>query len=156
MAIHYYTKETLDALREEHTILQEKTIPAASTAVADAREKGDLKENAEYHAAREQLSFLQGRKAELASILANAVIMDEKQVNTSQVSILTKVTVRDKKLNKEITYQIVSHAAANLKERKISINSPIGQGLLGKKKGEEVTISTPMGNKVYEIVNIQV
>lgn len=156
MTIHYYSQETLDALKEEYAHLEEKELPQASAAVGDARAKGDLKENAEYHAAREHLAFLQGRKAELESILAAAVVMDEQQINTSRVSILTRVTVRDKKHNKEITYQIVSHAAANLKEKKISVNSPIGKGLLGKKKGEEVTISTPIGDKVYEILDIQV
>jgi len=155
MTIHYYTQETLDSLKEEHAHLEEKEIPEASAAVGDARSKGDLKENAEYHAAREQLAFLQGRKAELESILAGAAVMDAQQINTSQVSILTKVTVLDKTHHKEITYQIVSHAAANLKEKKISINSPIGRGLLGKKKGEKVTISTPIGDKVYEILDIQ-
>ncbi|MEM9569419.1 MAG: transcription elongation factor GreA [Bacteroidota bacterium] len=156
MTIQYYSQETLDALKEEHAHLEEKELPEASAAVGDARAKGDLKENAEYHAAREHLAFLQGRKAELESILAAAVVMDEQQINTSRVSILTRVTVLDKKHNKQITYQIVSHAAANLKEKKISVDSPIGKGLLGKKKGEKVTISTPIGDKVYEILDIQV
>ena len=151
----YYTREGLAKAKEELTQLQQEELPKASKRVAEAREKGDLKENADYHAAREQLVFLQHRIALLRDDIARSIVIDEEKINTSVVSILTKVSLKNIKDGKHVVYQIVSEKEADLKAGKVSINSPVGRGLLGKKKGETVTIQIPAGNISFEIIKIE-
>jgi transcription elongation factor GreA len=135
-----------------------KTVerPAASKAIAEAREKGDLKENAEYDAAKEAQGLLEARISRMESELANARILDASEIDTSKVSILTKVTITNKATKKSMTYQIVSEKEADLKLQKISVTSPIGKGLLGKKVGDEAEIQAPNGKIVFTIDQISI
>jgi transcription elongation factor GreA len=130
--------------------------PAASKAIAEAREKGDLKENAEYDAAKEAQGLLEAKISRMESELATARILDATTIDTSKVSILTKVTITNKATKKSMTYQIVSEKEADLKLQKISVTSPIGKGLLGKKVGDEAEIQTPNGKIVFQIDNISI
>ena len=135
-----------------------KTVerPAASKAIAEAREKGDLKEDAEYDAAKEAQGILEAKISRMETELANARIVDASTIDTSKVSILTKVTITNKVTKKSMTYQIVSEKEADLKLQKISVTSPIGKGLLGKKVGDEAEIQAPNGRVVFTIDNISV
>lgn len=128
--------------------------PAASRAIAEAREKGDLKENAEYDAAKEAQGLLEAKIASLEGALANVRVLDESNIDTSKVSILTKVTLTNLKTNKQVTYQLVSEKEADLKAGKISITSPIGQGILGKTVGETAEVIAPAGKLQFKIDNI--
>ena len=142
-------------LREE--LLELKTIirPQISEAIKEAREKGDLKENAEYHAAREQQSFAEGRIKDIEGKLSNAQIIDITRMPVSDKVIFgTTIIVADEN-NNEITYKIVGEDEADLKKGKISVTSPISRALVGKSEGDEVTIKTPSGNIVYEIVEVK-
>ena len=142
-------------LREE--LLELKTVkrPEISEAIKEAREKGDLKENAEYHAARELQSFAEGRIKDIEGKLSNAQIIDITRMPVSDKVIFgTTVVVADEN-NKEITYKIVGEDEADLKKGKISVTSPISRSLVGKSEGDEVTIKTPSGNIVYEIVEVK-
>jgi transcription elongation factor GreA len=130
--------------------------PAASKAIAEAREKGDLKENAEYDAAKEAQGLLEAKISRMEAELATARILDATTIDTSKVSILTKVTITNKATKKSMTYQIVSEKEADLKLQKISVTSPIGKGLLGKKVGDEAEIQTPNGKIVFQIDNISI
>jgi transcription elongation factor GreA len=130
--------------------------PAASKAIAEAREKGDLKENAEYDAAKEAQGLLEAKISRMEAELATARILDATNIDTSKVSILTKVTITNKATKKSMTYQIVSEKEADLKLQKISVTSPIGKGLLGKKVGEEAEIQAPNGKIVFTIDNISI
>src|SRR5438046_6919957 len=134
--VNYLTKETLDSLRVELQRMKGVERPAASRAIAEAREKGDLKENAEYDAAKEAQGMLEAKIKQLESIIATARILDESNINTDKVSILTKVSLTNLATKKKVTYQIVSEKEADLKLSKISASSPIGKGLLGKAVGE--------------------
>src|SRR5690606_28372905 len=134
-AIQYVTKETLEQMKEELQRLKSVERPAASKAIAEAREKGDLRENAEYDAAKEAQGLLEAKIAALETALANARVVDESTIDTSKVSILTKVKLTNLKTNKQVTYQLVSEQEADLKAGKISVNSPIGKGILGKSVG---------------------
>jgi transcription elongation factor GreA len=154
MAIHYMTKEGYEALERELKYLSTVRRKEVANAIAEAREKGDLSENAEYHAAKEEQGHLEAKIAELETRLANARIMDESKVDTSKVGILSKVEVLNKKMNKKMTFIVVSEAEANLKENKISSNSPIGAALLGKKVGEIAKAQTPGGIMEFEILSI--
>lgn len=129
----YVTKETLEQMRVELQHLKSVERPAASRAIAEAREKGDLKENAEYDAAKEAQGLLEAKINRMETELASARILDASTIDTSKVSILTKVTITNKATKKSVTYQIVSEKEADLKMQKISVTSPIGKGLLGKK-----------------------
>ena len=131
--IQYITKETLEQMKAELQHMKGVERPAASRAIAEAREKGDLKENAEYDAAKEAQGLLEAKIAMLEGQIASARIVDESAIDTSKVSILTKVKVINLNTKKELTYKIVSEKEADLKAGKISITSPIGKGLLGKK-----------------------
>jgi transcription elongation factor GreA len=135
-----------------------KTVerPAASRAIAEAREKGDLKENAEYDAAKEAQGLLEARISRMETELANARILDASEIDTSKVSILTKVTITNKATKKSMTYQIVSEKEADLKLQKISVTSPIGKGLLGKKVGDDAEIQAPNGKIVFHIDHITI
>lgn len=126
----------------------------AAKAIAEAREKGDLSENAEYDAAKDAQGLLEAKINELEKALANARVIDESSLDTSKVTILSKIRLKNLKVNKEITYQLVSETEANLKEKKISVNSPIGQGLLGKEVGDVAEIQTPGGKMQFEILEI--
>jgi transcription elongation factor GreA len=152
----YVTKETLEQMKTELHKMKTVDRPAASKAIAEAREKGDLKENAEYDAAKEAQGLLEARISRMETELANARILDASEIDTSKVSILTKVTITNKATKKSVTYQIVSEKEADLKLQKISVTSPIGKGLLGKKVGDEAEIQTPNGRIVFQIDNITI
>jgi transcription elongation factor GreA len=128
--------------------------PAASRAIAEAREKGDLKENAEYDAAKEAQGMLEAKIKQLETVIATARIVDESTIDTSKVSILTKVTLTNLATKKQVTYQIVSEKEANLKEQKISAASPIGNGLLGKAVGDIAEIKVPAGLIKFKVEKI--
>ncbi len=153
---NYLTKEGYDKLKAELDELKSKGRADAAKAIAEAREKGDLSENAEYDAAKEAQGLLEFKINELEKELSNARILDASQVDTSQVTVLSKVTIKNVKNKKEITYQLVSETEANLKAKKISVTSPMGKGLLGKKVGEVAKVETPRGNLEFEIVHITV
>jgi transcription elongation factor GreA len=152
--ISYYTQEGLDKLKSELLHLERIERPNATKAVAEAREKGDLSENAEYDAAREAQGLLELKISKLKDIIANARLVDESQIDLSKVSILTSVKIKNLKNGALMKYTIVAENEANLKEMKISIDSPIGKGLLGKKVGDKVDISVPAGVIPFEIIEI--
>jgi transcription elongation factor GreA len=128
--------------------------PAASKAIAEAREKGDLKENAEYDAAKEAQGILEARIAALEGAMANVRVLDESSIDTSKVSILTKVALTNLKTNKQVVYKVVSENEADLKAGKISVTSPIGKGILGKKVGETAEVIAPAGTLNFRIDSI--
>lgn len=156
MSVMYVTKETLEQMKAELHKMKTVERPAASRAIAEAREKGDLKENAEYDAAKEAQGLLEARISRMETELANARILDASEIDTSKVSILTKVTITNKATKKSMTYQIVSEKEADLKLQKISVTSPIGKGLLGKKVGEEAEIQAPNGKIIFHIDHITI
>ncbi|MBM3414774.1 MAG: transcription elongation factor GreA [Bacteroidetes bacterium] len=152
--IQYVTKETLAQMKAELRRMRAVDRPAASKAIAEAREKGDLKENAEYDAAKETQGLLEARIAALEGVLANARVLDESAIDTSKVSILTKVTLTNLKTHKQVVYKIVSENEADLKAGKISVTSPIGKGILGKKAGETAEVVAPAGTLNFRIDSI--
>ncbi len=154
--IQYVTKETLENMKAELQRMRGVERPAASRAIADAREKGDLKENAEYDAAKEAQGMLEAKIAQLEGQIATARILDESNIDTSKVSILTKVKVINLNTKKEVTYQLVSEKEADLKVGKISVTSPIGKGLLGKTVGEIAEVQAPAGLIKFKVENITV
>lgn len=156
MAYNYMTKEGYEKLKAELDELKSDGRAKAAKAIAEAREKGDLSENAEYDAAKDAQGMLEAKINELDRIMANARILDESELDTSNVTILSNVRMMNKRSNKEITYTLVSKAEADLKAKKISVDSPIGQGLLGKAVGDVVDITTPGGNISFEILEISV
>jgi transcription elongation factor GreA len=143
--ILYVSRETLELMKAELQRLKSVDRPAASRAIAEAREKGDLKENAEYDAAKEAQGLLEARIKKFEGDLANCRILEAVNIDTSKVSILTKVKITNLGTKKSMTYQIVSEKEADLKLSKISVTSPIGKGLLGKKVGEVAEIMAPTG-----------
>jgi len=143
--ILYVSRETLELMKAELQRLKSVDRPAASRAIAEAREKGDLKENAEYDAAKEAQGLLEARIKKFEGDLANCRILDAVDIDTSKVSILTKVKITNLGTKKSMTYQIVSEKEADLKLSKISVTSPIGKGLLGKKVGEVAEVIAPTG-----------
>jgi transcription elongation factor GreA len=155
MAI-YLTKDGYENLKKEVHTLKTKGRADAAAAIAEAREKGDLSENAEYDAAKEAQGLLEKKISELDDMLANAKILDESEVDTSKVSILTTVEVRNLKVNKNFTYTLVSEKEADLKTGRISISSPIGKGLLGKKVGDKTIVTTPAGPIEFEVLKISI
>lgn len=156
MSVQYLTKESLEKLQAELQKMKGVDRPAAARAIAEAREKGDLKENAEYDAAKEAQGILEAKIKQLEGVIANARIVSEKDIDTSKVAILTKVTVTNMATKKTITYQIVSEKEADLKAGKISVTSPIGKGLLGKVVGEEAEVNVPAGVIKFRIEEITV
>jgi len=150
----YVTKETLEQMKAELHHMKAVERPAASRAIAEAREKGDLRENAEYDAAKESQGILEAKIKKMESDLANARILGTDDIDTSKVSILTKVTVTNVTTKKSMTYQIVSEKEADLKSGKISVTSPIGQGLLGKEVGQVAEVKAPAGMLKFKIDNI--
>jgi transcription elongation factor GreA len=150
------TREGYERLKADLEELKTKGRAEAARAIAEAREKGDLSENAEYDAAKEAQGMLELRINDLEKQLSSARILDASSVDTSQVTVLSKVTIENVKNKASITYQLVSESEADLKAKKISVNSPMGQGLLGKKVGEVALVKTPNGNIEFKIVNITV
>lgn len=156
MSIQYVTKETLERLQAELQQMKSVERPAAARAIAEAREKGDLRENAEYDAAKEAQGILEAKIKQLEGVIANARIVDESSIDTSKVAILTKVTVTNLATNKQLTYQIVSEKEADLKAGKISVSSPIGKGLLGKVVGDVAAVQVPAGVVKFRVEAITV
>jgi transcription elongation factor GreA len=156
MSVQYVTKETLERLQNELQHMRGVERPAASKAIAEAREKGDLKENAEYDAAKEAQGMLEAKISQLEGVLATARVLDESTIDTSRVAILTKVTITNLATKKKITYKIVSEQEADLKEGKISVTSPIGRGLLGKEVGEVAEVQVPAGVVKFKVEEITV
>lgn len=154
--IQYVTKNTLKQMKEELQRMKGVDRPAASRAIAEAREKGDLKENAEYDAAKEAQGILEAKIAALEGVLANVRVLDESSIDTSKVSILTKVTLTNLKNKKQVTYQIVGEQEADLKAGKISVTSPIGKGVLGKAPGEVAQVKAPAGILEFRIDEITI
>lgn len=154
--IAYLTKEGYHKLVAELDDLKTRGRQEVARAIAEARDKGDLSENAEYDAAKDAQGMLELKINELESVLAKARIIDESQLDTSKVVVLSKVTIKNLKTKKEIEYQLVSETEANLKERKISVSSPMGEGLLGKKVGEVAEVHTPGGVMEFEVISIRV
>lgn len=152
----YFTKDALEQLKSDLQRLKAVERPAASKAIAEAREKGDLRENAEYDAAKEAQGLLEAKIQKLEGDLVNARIIDESSIDTSKVSILTKVTVTNLANKKQMTYHLVSEKEADLKLGKISVTSPIGKGLLGKQKGEIAEVQVPAGRLQFKVENITV
>jgi len=152
--IQYVTKETLEQMKQELQRMKGVERPAASRAIAEAREKGDLKENAEYDAAKEAQGLLEAKIAALEGSLSNIRVLDESAIDTSKVSILTKVTLTNLGTKKQVTYKIVSEKEADLKSGKISVTSPIGKGILGKHIGETAEVQAPAGVMKFKIENI--
>ncbi len=152
----YVTQETFDKMREELQRMKSIDRPAASRAIAEAREKGDLKENAEYDAAKEAQGMLESKIKQLEVAVSNAKIVDTSTIDTSKVTILTKVTITNLATKKTVTYQLVGEKEADLKAGKISASSPIGKGLIGKKVGDNVEIQAPNGVMKFSIDNIAI
>lgn len=152
--VSYLTEEGLQKLKSELEHLRGVERPAISRMIAEARDKGDLSENAEYEAAKEAQAMLEMKIAKLEDSLANSRILDESMIDVSRVQILNKVKIRNKASNSVMEYLIVSESEADIKKHKISVNTPIAKGLLGKKVGEEVEIMVPSGKITLEIVDI--
>ncbi len=152
---NYVTEETFERMKTELQHLKAVDRPAASHAIAEAREKGDLKENAEYDAAKEAQGMLEAKIKYLEGVIANARILDENNIDTSKVSILTKVTLTNLGTKKKVTYKIVSEKEADLKLGKISVTSPIGHSLLGKVVGDIVDVQVPAGALKFQVEKIE-
>jgi transcription elongation factor GreA len=148
------TAEGLKKLKDELNQLKTVERPRASQAIAEARDKGDLSENAEYDAAKEAQGLLELRISKLESLVQNSRVIDESKIDFSKVQIMTKVKIRNSKNKAEMEYAIVSESKANLKELKIAVNTPIAQGLLGKKVGDKALIQVPAGKVEFEILEI--
>lgn len=154
--VNYVTKETLDHMREELTQLKTSGRAEIARAIADAREKGDLKENAEYDAAKEAQGYHEAKIAQLEAAVINSRVIDVKDIDTSKVSILSKVKITNTKTKKTFEYQIVSETEADLKSGKISVGSPIAKGLLGKSVGETAEVVAPSGKMKFKIDAISI
>lgn len=155
-AINYLTQEGYAKLKAELDELKSKGRDEAARAIAEAREKGDLSENAEYDAAKEAQGMLELRINELEKALSNARILDESQIDTSKVTVLSMVKIKNMKTGKDVVYKLVSENEADLKAQKISVGSPIGQGLLGKTIGDIAVIETPGGQIKFKIIDISI
>jgi transcription elongation factor GreA len=152
----YLTQSGYEKIKGELDELKGKGRDEAARAIAEAREKGDLSENAEYDAAKTAQGMLELRINELEKVLANARILDESQLDSSKVSILSTVKVLNMKVNKEAEYTLVSEAEADLKTGRISVSSPIGSGLMGKEIGDVAEVTTPAGVIQFKILNIRI
>jgi transcription elongation factor GreA len=154
MATTYMTAEGLQKLKEELQHLESVERPRVIAAIAEAREKGDLSENAEYDAAKEEQGILESKIALIKSKLADARIIDETDINTDEVQILTKVRVQNMKTGQEKVYQLVTEGEANILEGKIATTTPIAKGLMGKKVGETAEVIVPAGKLEFKILEI--
>ncbi len=153
--VSYYTEEGLNKLKDELNHLKDIERPKASNAIAEARDKGDLSENAEYDAAKEAQGMLEMKISKLEAILSNARLIDESQLDLSKVLVLSKVTIKNLSNQMQLKYTLVAESEADLKSGKISVNSPIGKGLLGKKVGEIAEVVVPNGTIKFEIISIE-
>jgi len=154
--ISYYTEEGLQKLKDELNELKTKGRSEMAKQIAEAREKGDLSENAEYDAAKEAQGLLELKISKLEEVVGNARVIKEDDVDTSKVSILSKVKIKNKKNGAVMTYTLVSEEEADLKSGKISVKSPIGKGLLGKKAGETAKVQAPAGTIEFEVLEISI
>lgn len=154
--VTYVTEEGLRKMKEEYDRMTKIERPAISKQIGEAIEKGDISENAEYDAAKDAQGMLEAKIAVLGEKIASARIIDESKIDTSSVQILNKVTIRNKTNNATMQYTIVSEHEANLKEGKISIQTPIAKGLMGKKLGDVVEIQVPSGKIQFEIIDIAI
>jgi transcription elongation factor GreA len=152
--ISYYTEDGLNKLKNELNDMKTKGRTAIAAQIAEARDKGDLSENAEYDAAKDAQGMHEMKIAKLEEILSNARVIDESAIDNSQVAILSVVKIKNRKTGMEVAYTLVSEEEADLKSGKISIGSPIGQGLLGKKVGETAEIKVPAGLMEFEVLDI--
>lgn len=153
-SISYYTKDGLEKMKLELNTLKTRGRKEIARQIAEARDKGDLSENAEYDAAKDAQGHLEAKIAQLQELVSSARLLDASKLDTSSVSILSKVTIKNIKSGSSITYTLVSEEEADLKAGKLSTRSPIGKGLLGKKKGDVVKIKTPAGDSEFEVMNI--
>lgn len=154
VGVNYYTKEGLQKLKDELLHLKTKGRADIAREIAEARDKGDLSENAEYDAAKDAQGLLELKISKLEAVVGNARVLDESTVDTSKVSIMTTVKLRNKNNGSEVKYQLVAEEESDLKKNKISIKSPIGKGLLGKRIGEVAVIKVPAGSLEFEILEI--
>lgn len=154
MAVSYYTQEGFDRLKNKLQDLRTKGRAEIARQIAEARDKGDLSENAEYDAAKDAQGLLELEISKLEELMVNARILDETNIDISKVSVLSHVKIRNTATKMEITYTLVAEEEADLKLNKISVKSPIGSGLLGKKIGESAEINTPRGKMSFEILEI--
>jgi transcription elongation factor GreA len=152
--ISYYTLAGFEKLKSELAELKGKGRASIANQIAEARDKGDLSENAEYDAAKDAQGHLEAKIAQLEDLVSNARLLDETNIDISKVSILSKVTIKNKKNGASFTYQLVSEEEQDLKAGRLSTQSPIGKGLLGKKKGESAMIKTPAGEIEFQIIDI--
>lgn len=152
--VSYYTKEGLEKLKEELQYLKTVGRSNISKAIAEARDKGDLSENAEYDAAKEAQGLHESKIAQMQEVVANARLLDESKIDSSKVLALSKVKIKNVKNGATMTYQLVSESEADLKAGKISVASPIAKGLLGKKVGETIEIQVPAGKMEFEVLEI--
>lgn len=154
--INYITKETLDAMQAELNVLKTSGRAEIARAISEARDKGDLRENAEYDAAKEAQGMHEAKIAQLETALANSRVIDPKDMDLSKVTVLSKVKILNLKTKKHIVYQLVSETEADLKQAKISVTSPIGQALIGKAVGETVEVKVPAGLLEFKIEEISI
>ncbi|PIF01114.1 MAG: transcription elongation factor GreA [Maribacter sp.] len=152
--VSYYTEEGLKKLRDELNYLKDVERPRSSQAIAEARDKGDLSENAEYDAAKEAQGLLELKISKMEATLANARLIDESQLDASKALVLSTVRLKNQTNGMEMEYTLVAESEADLKSGKISVSSPIGKGLLGKKVGDTAEISVPNGKITFEILEI--
>ena len=154
MSVSYYTEDGLKRLQDELHLLKSVERPRISQQIAEARDKGDLSENAEYDAAKDAQGMLELKIKKLEDVVANARVIDETKLDNSKALVLSKVKIRNKTNGTETTYVLVAENEADLKSGKISVSSPIGKGLLGKKVGDVAEIAVPSGKMLFEIVEI--
>ena len=152
--VSYYTEEGLQRLKDELHHLKTKGRSDISNQIAEARDKGDLSENAEYDAAKDAQGLLELKISKLEAVVGNARVLDEANVDTSKVSVMCKVKIKNKKNGMTVAYTLVSEEEADLKQNKISVQSPIGKGLLGKKVGETAVVKAPAGEIEFEVLAI--
>ena len=153
--IKYYSAEGVQKLKDELNYLITKERPAASAAIAEARDKGDLSENAEYDAAKEAQGLLEARISKLQDLVANARLLDESKLDTSKILLLSKVEIKNTKTNMKIAYEIVPESESDIKKNKISVSSPIAKALLGKRVGDVVEVHVPAGVMNFEVLSVQ-
>ena len=152
--VSYYTPEGLKKLKEELLQLEQVERPRVTQEIADARDKGDLSENAEYHAAKEEQSLLETKIAKLKNVVASARIIDESQLDVSKILIHSKIKIKNISNGMEFSYTLVADSESDIKNGKLSVNSPIGKGLLGKELGDNVEIKVPNGIMKFEVTEV--
>ncbi|MDD2247566.1 MAG: transcription elongation factor GreA [Proteiniphilum sp.] len=156
MSVTYMTEDGLRRLKEELIEMESVQRPEISRQIAEARDKGDLSENAEYDAAKEAQGMLEAKISQMKGLIATARLIDESAIGTDDVKIMNKVTIKNVKTKKQMTYTLVSESEADLKNGKIAVNTPIAQGLLGKKVGDIAEIKVPSGIMTFEVLEISI